>query len=277
MHGDTIVLGARGDDDAGMDSGSAYVFVRSGTTWTQQTKLTASDAAAGDSFGESVALSGDTIVVAAYEDDGAGMDSGSAYVFVRNGTAWSQQSKLTANDGAADDHFGESIALRGDTFVSGAPFDDDDGANSGSAYVFDAGAFITPFGTGCFGSNGLRPDHTSTGHPIAGSTVVYEVRDIAPLSAVSMWLGFSNTMWDGIPLPLNLGVLGTDPACDLLVAPVVAVPVALDGMGNGRVSLTISSGHPPDSDFYTQMIVMDPFVWSSLPIVVSNGLRTRTQ
>jgi hypothetical protein len=137
--GDTAVVGARYDDtSAGTDAGSAYVFVRSGTTWTEQAKLTASDGAAGDGFGFSVALAGNTAVVGAHFDDtSAGTDAGSAYVFVRSGTTWSQQAKLTASDGAAGDGFGWSVALSGDTAVVGAFTDDPPvGFDSGSAYVF---------------------------------------------------------------------------------------------------------------------------------------------
>ncbi len=139
VSGDTVVVGAD-DDEVGANArqGSAYVFVRSGTTWTQQQKLTASDGAAFDHFGFSVAISGDTVVVGAYVGNvGANTDQGSAYVFVRSGTTWTQQAQLTASDGAASDHFGVSIAISGDTVVVGAD-DDDVGANGeqGSAYVF---------------------------------------------------------------------------------------------------------------------------------------------
>ena len=106
ISGDTVVVGARGDDDdvTGVNSGSAYVFVRSGTTWTQEAKLTPSDAAAGDAFGVSVAISGDTVVVGAHgdDDDVGGPDSGSVYVFTRSGLTWTQEAKLTASDAAAN-------------------------------------------------------------------------------------------------------------------------------------------------------------------------------
>jgi hypothetical protein len=85
------------------------VFVRSGTSWSQQQKLTASDAAAGDVFGLSVGISGDTVVAGARSNDDGGTDSGSAYVFTRNGTSWSEQQKLTASDAAAGDFFGASV------------------------------------------------------------------------------------------------------------------------------------------------------------------------
>jgi hypothetical protein len=136
VSGDTAVVGAYGDDGIGSNSGSAYVFVRSGTTWTQQAKLTASDAAADDLFGRSVSVSGDTAVIGAYGDNGIGIDSGSAYVFVRSGTTWTQQAKLTASDAALEDFFGTSVSVSGDTAVIGAYGDDDGGSGSGSSYVF---------------------------------------------------------------------------------------------------------------------------------------------
>ncbi|CAK8722031.1 MAG: FG-GAP repeat-containing protein [Candidatus Electronema aureum] len=138
MSGDTAVIGASGDDDKGENSGSAYVFIRAADgSWSQQAKLIAADGGDNDYFGNSVAVSGDTAVIGAYGDDDKGSSSGSAYVFVRaaDGT-WQQHNKLTAADGAADDNFGWSVALSGDTAVIGARFDDDKGDWSGSAYVF---------------------------------------------------------------------------------------------------------------------------------------------
>ena len=112
------------------------MFTRSGATWTQQAKLTASDGAEDDWFGRSVAVDGDTAVTGAPGDDDNGSVSGSAYVFTRSGGIWTQQAKLTASDGAADDAFGFSVAVDGDTAVIGAYEDDDNGTDSGSAYVF---------------------------------------------------------------------------------------------------------------------------------------------
>ena len=98
-----------------------------------EAKLTASDGAAADYFGYSVAISGDTGVVGAYGNDNEkGSNSGSAYVFVRSGTTWTQQAKLTASDGAANDYFGVGVAISGDTVVVGAYGND----GKGSAYVF---------------------------------------------------------------------------------------------------------------------------------------------
>ncbi len=103
VSGDTAVVGAERDDDNGPDSGSAYVYVRSGSSWSEQAKLTASDGAAGDRFGFSVSVSGETAVVGADGDDDNGSWSGSAYVFVRSGSTWSERAKLTPSDGAAND------------------------------------------------------------------------------------------------------------------------------------------------------------------------------
>jgi hypothetical protein len=139
ISGETAVVGAWYDDvEDNMQQGSAYVFVRSGTTWTQQAHLNAADGAANDWFGISVAISGDTAVVGARNDDvGANTDQGSAYVFVRSGVTWSQQAHITASDGAANDNFGYSVAISGDTAVVGAYYDDVGGnMDQGSAYVF---------------------------------------------------------------------------------------------------------------------------------------------
>jgi hypothetical protein len=139
LSGDTLVVGANYDTiEANLNQGSAYVFTRSGGVWTQQQKLIANDGAMFDRFGNAVALSGDTVVVGAHEDDiGANATQGSAYVFARSGTVWAQQKKLTANDGEAGDRFGHAVALSSDTLVAGA-YADDIGANAGqgSGYVF---------------------------------------------------------------------------------------------------------------------------------------------
>jgi len=136
LSGDMALVGAPDDDDSGSESGSAYVFVRSGTSWTQEAKLLAGDGAPGDRFGYSVSLSGDTALVGAPDDDDSGSESGSAYEFARSGTNWTQEAKLLAGDGAVFDYFGYSVSLSGDTALVGAYLDDDHGTDSGSAYVF---------------------------------------------------------------------------------------------------------------------------------------------
>ncbi|MCB1129816.1 MAG: hypothetical protein KDN05_01725 [Verrucomicrobiae bacterium] len=140
LSGDSALVGADGDDTpAGGNAGSAYVFTRTATgNWSQQTKLTANDAAATDYFGRSVALSGDTALIGALSDENSnGDNAGSAYVFFRDADGWDQQAKLTASDGSASDFFGRSVALEGDVAVIGASNDNNSaGPDAGSAYVF---------------------------------------------------------------------------------------------------------------------------------------------
>ncbi|GAA0465503.1 hypothetical protein GCM10009096_02620 [Parasphingorhabdus litoris] len=136
ISGETAVAGAIGDDQNGDNSGAAYVFVRSGTTWSQQMKLIAADGAEGDAFGQSIAISGDTLVIGAPHDDDKGIGSGSVYVFTRSGTTWYQQAKLTAADGAEGDLFGISVAVSHNTILVGADLNDEKAIDAGAAYVF---------------------------------------------------------------------------------------------------------------------------------------------
>ena len=133
LDGDTVVIGAPRKEDNGPDSGSAYVFTRTGGVWTEQAMLSASDGAETDTCGSSVSLDGDLVIVGADGDDGS---AGAAYAYVRSGGLWTEQAKLTASDGASLDHFGASVALDGDTVSIGAVGGDDNGDQSGSAYLF---------------------------------------------------------------------------------------------------------------------------------------------
>ncbi len=138
ISGNTVVVGAPFDNTAaGSDAGSVYVFVRSGTTWSQQAQLFAADAATSDQFGTAVSISGDTVVVGSpFDNWAAGSDAGSAYVFLRSGTTWTQQARLTASDPDADDRFGTSVAIATNTVVVGAPLNDFPTTDSGSIYAF---------------------------------------------------------------------------------------------------------------------------------------------
>ena len=147
ISGDQFVVGAPGDDT---DTGAAYVFERNHDGWEdwgEVEKLTADDGGENDHFGHAVAISGDTVVVGAYEEDGGLGDplpgAGAAYVFERNqggADSWGQVQKLTADDAAEDDQFGWSMGISGNTVVVGAHWDDDGGGGSGSTYVFRWGA-----------------------------------------------------------------------------------------------------------------------------------------
>lgn len=173
VSGDTIIIGARGEDSGATGvngnqasnsinaSGAAYVFVRNGTTWSQQGYLKASNTGEDDLFGSAVAISGDTIVVGALDEDSRAKgvngnqtdnfspDAGAAYVFVRDGTAWSQQAYLKASNTNSDDWFGAAVAVAGNTILIGAPReessatgvngDQSDNSNptAGAVYVFE--------------------------------------------------------------------------------------------------------------------------------------------
>jgi uncharacterized repeat protein (TIGR01451 family) len=113
------------------------VFVRSGTTWTQQQKLLASDGNLSDAFGTAVSASGDTALVGAPRGDAPAGDAGSAYVFVRSGAVWTEQQKLVGSDALVGDDFGYAVSVSGDTAVVGAPNGDVPGAvNAGAMYVY---------------------------------------------------------------------------------------------------------------------------------------------
>jgi hypothetical protein len=133
---DTVVLGARLDDIGALSTGSAYVFARSGATWSQEAKLVAPDPEANDFFGQRVAISGETVVVPVELDDDDGASSGSAYVYAKTSGAWALQQKLTASDAAAGDFFGVDAAIDGDLLLIGAEDDSDDVLDGGSVYVF---------------------------------------------------------------------------------------------------------------------------------------------
>mgnify|MGYP000728304901 CR=1 FL=1 len=140
LDGARALVGAYGDEDPnGDDAGSAYVFERTNGSWTQQAKLTPDDGDAGDYFGVTVALDGGMALVGAYGDEDPNGDAaGSAYVFERSTGSWTQQAKLTPDDGDAEDLFGDAVALDGATALVGAPWDEDpNGDAAGSAYVFE--------------------------------------------------------------------------------------------------------------------------------------------
>ena len=203
VSGDTVVVGAPGEassdttqsDNSAAGAGAAYVFVRNGSTWSQQAYLKASNAQANDNFGLSVAISGDTIVVGAIGEassavgvdgdqaDNSASFSGAAYVFVRNGTTWTQQAYLKASNTGAGDNFGQAVAIAGDTIVVGAPGEasnatnvgGDQGNNSlsgaGAAYVFRRG---TPWSQEAYlkASNTGSNDQFGIAVAVSGNIVV---------------------------------------------------------------------------------------------------------
>lgn len=139
IFGDIILVGAIWDDDNNASaSGSVYVYVRNGTTWSEQQKLTAGDPTAGTYFGSAIAFDGETALIGA-ENGTDGMSPtfvGAFYVFTRIGSVWTEQQKLTASNGDFDDRFGSAVALDGNTAIIGAYNADRTLDRGGSAYVF---------------------------------------------------------------------------------------------------------------------------------------------
>ncbi|MFH1231047.1 MAG: FG-GAP repeat protein, partial [Planctomycetota bacterium] len=174
---DTIVVGTQYEDsnstgingnqadNSATDSGAVYVFTRSGTTWSQQAYIKASNTEVSDEFGNSIDISGDTIVVGTqYEDsnaigingnqaDNSAIDSGAVYVFTRSGTTWSQQAYIKASNTETNDVFGTGVAISGNILVVGAVYEDSNaiGINGNQAdnSAADSGAvyFFTRSGT----------------------------------------------------------------------------------------------------------------------------------
>jgi len=205
ISGDTVVVGADGEDsgtttinsapdESASGAGAAYVFVRSGTSWSQQAYLKAANAGGGDFFGISVAVSGDTVVAGAnFEDSGTtgvnsvpnegGLNSGAAYIFTRSGTAWTQQAYLKPGNTGASDSFGAAVAVSGDTVVAGASAEDsgttgidsapdESAGGAGAAYVF------VRSGTSWTQRSYLKSSSTSAGDSfgaavaVSGATIV---------------------------------------------------------------------------------------------------------
>lgn len=136
LDGDTLMIGALGVDDLGNAAGAAYVFVRSGTTWTEQAKLIPSTARTYDQAGTAVGLAGDRAFIGAEFDDDYGQTSGSVFVFERSGTSWGQSAVLAAPDAHALVYFGSALAAEGDRLLVGALGHDGDGAYAGRAYLY---------------------------------------------------------------------------------------------------------------------------------------------
>ena len=208
ISGDTLVIGATGEESNAtgingnqsnnslIKAGAAYVFVRSGTTWSQQAYLKASNTGLADQFGYSVSISGDTLVVGANGEDsnatgvnnGEGnnsrINSGAVYVFVRNGTTWSQQAYVKASNTGTQDFFGYSVSISGNTLVVGAYGEKSNATgvngnqgnnsfeNSGAAYVFFRSGGTWSQQAYLKASNAGEDDEFGNSVSISGDTVV---------------------------------------------------------------------------------------------------------
>lgn len=159
MEGSRVIVGANNDDEVALNSGAAFIyrFDLSLNEWVEEAKLKASDASTFDRFGNAVALSGKRALVGAHYDDDGGINSGAAYVFVFNDMTgeWEEEAKLTPE--VSSENFGRSVSLHGNVALIGAHLDDENGIESGAAYIFEYNeisgkweerAKLTPAGAG---------------------------------------------------------------------------------------------------------------------------------
>lgn len=135
----TALVSARRDDteELGIDAGSAYIFVRDGSTWTQQAKLTSPDGQADDRFGRGVALSGDTAIISAMNHDANGSNTGALYVYKKGSGGWRYTSKFVAKSSMPDDRFGWNVGLSNDIAIIATPNYNAKGQKSGAVFIQD--------------------------------------------------------------------------------------------------------------------------------------------
>ncbi|MCD4652847.1 FG-GAP repeat protein [bacterium] len=146
INGTDVVIGADYDEDNGSWAGAAYVFQFDSSNWIQQAKLLADDGAANDIFGYSVSIYGDYAFVGADSNDENGDNAGAAYIFYRDAGGanhWDQVEKLMASEGDSGDWFGNTVLIGSDYAIAGATRDEENGTNSGSAYIYTL-LFATP-------------------------------------------------------------------------------------------------------------------------------------
>lgn len=174
LSGDTALIGAYNSTiNDNFYQGAAYVFTRSGTTWTQTQKLVADDGIGGDDFGTAVALDGNRALITAPYGSGAAAQTGTAYEFENTAGVWTQTAKLSADDGAFFDTFGYAIALSGDTALITAPYAQvGDNAGQGTVYVFDLAGGSGNQTQKLAASDGAASDALGSSISLYGDTVI---------------------------------------------------------------------------------------------------------
>ncbi|MEW6743888.1 MAG: hypothetical protein AB1486_14130 [Planctomycetota bacterium] len=183
--GEVVVVGAPWDDENGEDSGAVYVYRRHGSSWVEESKLTAPDATAGDRLGFAVSVKQDVVFAGAWGRDDHGEDSGSVYVYTYDGTSWTVDIlKILPSDcGHTNDLFGYAVSYDGANLLVGAPYDDHDGGvDAGSASLLE-GSRLVPASWSHFGCSpgwpgtiGI-PDFTASGNPVLGTTITLDIEN----------------------------------------------------------------------------------------------------
>ena len=262
ISGDTVIVGAYGNDDDGTNRGSAYIFVRNAGTWTEQQKLLNADGQVNDWFGLSVAISGDTVVVSAEGEDDNGSQSGAAFIYVRNGITWTEQQKLLASDNQSNSYFGHSVAIGGDTVVIGKYLDSTIAYLAGSAYVFvrnpATGVWIEQ--QKLVASDALTSSSSQFGYSVA-------------ISKDTIIIGAPFSGADSAYVYLRTGVLWAEQqklqASDLIFGELfgISVSVSNDTAVVGAVGYVNSNNYNGASHIFTRSSV----TWSAQKITASDG------
>jgi len=243
LDGDVAVIGAHQAESAtdpfSWDEGAAYVFERSGSTWTQTALLEGSDITAADQFGYGVGISGDRILVGAPDHNIGGQGNlGAAYLFGRDAAGgWVELAKYEATDGQASDILGRACALSGDVAIVGATGDDDLGSYAGAAYLLDVEPLSMAGGSISLVAGGSRDLALDAGRDHAGELywVLGSVTGTAPGLPVA----------PGIVLPLNIDFYFNLTLNKPNQVPLLASFAALNGVGHGAATFLIPAGTDP--------------------------------
>ncbi len=230
-------VGAPQDDDAGANSGAAYVFRQVGSTWVQDAKLVPPDGAAGDGFGRAVSIAGGNALVGAWFDDDGASNAGSAYLYRRNGATWSLQTRLVASDGAANDLLGAAVSVDGGTAILGAYASDPSGTSSGAAYVYELPEpLVADVGLLSLATGGVQTMTLGAGAANAGAVHVL----LGSLSGTQP--GFP---LDGFTLPLNIDAYTLATLTTPNAPPLAGSVGVLDATGAATATFTLPPLSPP--------------------------------
>jgi len=172
ISGDYAIASSVDDDDKGSNSGSAYIYQRNIDKWELATKLVPNDGAASDLFGYAVSISGDIAIVGAHYGDGRTTNTGSAYIYQRNGDSWNYITELYANDGDGNDYFGRTVSVTEDYALIGAYGDDEKASNCGAAYIFQRNGTYWNQISKLTPSDGAGDDHFGFAVSISGDYAI---------------------------------------------------------------------------------------------------------
>jgi len=279
-------------------SGAAYVFERSGTTWSWPVYLKASNTGGGDRFGKRVAVSDGVVLVSSHfeesdargfngdQNDNSAYGAGAVYVFGQTRGSWAQRNYLKASNTDAGDFFGVSITMSGDTAVIGADWEGsnargingDQSNNSagaaGAVYVYTnpdtPRAWYKNYGRGC-GSGLTPPQTTLLAAPRLGDVCTLRVTPLVQGTAGVLLLGFSDKLWGGVTLPLDLSFLGMN-GCELLASWDLQVGFVAPAGGGWDLPLALPSNAALEGlRFFSQAWVLDRPA-NALGVGTSNGL-----